>query len=538
MAYKKKVDYTLYLVTDSTMLPPGTTLRSQVLAGLENGVTLVQLREKETETATFVKEALEIKEICAQFDVPLIINDRVDVAMAIDADGVHVGQSDMPIPMVRKLLGPDKIIGWSVGHVHEVEALSAWGPEYVDYIGIGMVFPTNTKKNPKKSPMGPQGVIRILDALENNDASWCRTICIGGLHPVNIPRVLYQCSSTNGKRSVDGISVVSDIMASSEAGRATKNLRELLAVEGYHFIPGTLSSNSEITTDEMAQFIKATEHKSPLVQHITNKVHQNFGANITLALGSSPIMSEVVSEFRELSQIPNATLLMNTGSVAPLEALVDAISAYNESRRPIVFDPVGYSATEARLNLNNHLLTYGQFACIKGNEGEILSMAQLNTGKMKGVDSGAHGASFSSIVQATRIVAFKYRTIAVCTGKTDVIVDGTLNGKFSLSSGAGLTAEELPCYTVDNGDMPIMGRITASGCSLGSTIACMVGGVADQACVFHAVVTAVALYKSAGKQASSRCKGSGSFQVELIDALYQLFTDNNPSKWTAEVKRI
>lgn len=122
MAYKKKVDYTLYLVTDSTMLPPGTTLRSQVLAGLENGVTLVQLREKETETATFVKEALEIKEICAQFDVPLIINDRVDVAMAIDADGVHVGQSDMPIPMVRKLLGPDKIIGWSVGYVHEVEA--------------------------------------------------------------------------------------------------------------------------------------------------------------------------------------------------------------------------------------------------------------------------------------------------------------------------------------------------------------------------------------------------------------------------------
>ena len=196
---KSKVDYSLYLVTDSTMLPEGTTLYSQVEAGLKNGVTLVQLREKDSDTKIFIEEALEVKKLCVKYNVPLIINDRVDVALAIDADGVHVGQGDMPIPMVRALVGPDRIVGWSVGKTSEVETLAQWGPDMVDYIGIGMVFPTMTKKNPKKSPMGPQGVIEILDALEINNADWCRTVAIGGLHPNNIERVLYQCGSSNGK---------------------------------------------------------------------------------------------------------------------------------------------------------------------------------------------------------------------------------------------------------------------------------------------------------------------------------------------------
>ena len=109
------IDYTLYLVTDSTMLPEGTTLLSQVEAALKNGVTIVQLREKDTDTKTLIHKALELKQLCDRYEVPLIIDDRVDVAMAIDASGVHVGQSDMPIPMVRKLVGPEKIVGWSVG---------------------------------------------------------------------------------------------------------------------------------------------------------------------------------------------------------------------------------------------------------------------------------------------------------------------------------------------------------------------------------------------------------------------------------------
>lgn len=93
------------------MLPSGTTLYSQVEEGLKNGVTLVQIREKDCDTKNFVSEALIIRSLCSKYKVPLIINDRIDVALAIGADGVHVGQNDIPIPLVRELLGPDKIIG-------------------------------------------------------------------------------------------------------------------------------------------------------------------------------------------------------------------------------------------------------------------------------------------------------------------------------------------------------------------------------------------------------------------------------------------
>lgn len=535
MFSKDEVDYSLYLVTDSTMLPEGCTLESQVEAALENGVTLVQVREKDTDTGMFIKEALKVQKLCRKFNVPLIINDRVDVALAIDADGVHVGQDDMPISMVRQLLGPDKILGWSVGYEHEIQQLATLGPNVVDYIGLGMVFPTNTKKNPKKSPMGPRGVSKLLDALQENNATWCRTVAIGGLHPDNIPRVLYQVASRDDKRRLDGIAVVSDIMASPEAGKAAKNLRKLIDCGGYSFIAGLSPAVLNYDHSIGSSFLQSTAENSPLVQHITNKVHQNFGANVTLALGSSPIMSEVQSEFEELSHVSHATLLLNTGSVAPMETLVEAIKVYNSSGRPIVFDPVGYSATATRLALNDHLLAYGQFACIKGNTGEILSLANLNAGKMRGVDAGEWDLDLSLCIQATRIVASRYRTVAVCTGEQDVVADGTFGGNFQLSSGSHGSLSEIPTVVIDAGKIPVMGKITASGCSLGSTIACIIGGISEKQNLYQAVTTAVCLYKSAGKIASQRCKGSGSFQVELIDALDQLFTSNDPKSWEAKV---
>lgn len=534
---KQDVDYSLYLVTDSTMLPEGKTLYDQVKAGLENGVTLVQIREKDSDTKSFIEEGIEIRELCHQFKVPLIINDRVDVAMAIDADGVHVGQDDMPIPMVRKLLGPDKILGWSVGKVSEVETLAKWGPDMLDYIGVGTIFPTLTKKNPKKAPMGPQGGSGILTALEDNGATWCRTVAIGGLHPDCIERVIYQCTSSNGKRSIDGISLVSDIMASPDAASSTVRLCKLIGGSDFKYVDFQLSP-SDVTASNVQNVISQVKSSRPLVQHMTNKVHQNFGANVTLALGSSPIMSEIESEVRDLAQIPHASLLLNTGSVAPAETLRTAIRAYNEFKRPIVFDPVGYSATETRIILNDTLLTFGQFVCIKGNSGEILSLAKMNQGKMKGVDAGNETVTSELLALATQTVAFKYKTIAVCTGETDFIADGTFAGKFGLKNGTnGITAKDLPLYKVENGPIPIMGDITASGCSLGSTIACLVGGLNPEGVAIDAVVGAVQLYKSAGKLASTRCRGNGSFNVELIDALYQLFNENKPDEWTAKVTR-
>ncbi|CCE65067.1 hypothetical protein TPHA_0J02470 [Tetrapisispora phaffii CBS 4417] len=528
---KKEVDYSLYLVTDSTMLPEGTTVCSQVEEGLKNGVTIVQLREKDCDTKSFVLEARKVQRLCIQYNVPLIINDRIDVALAIQADGVHVGQSDMPIPLVRELVGPDMIVGWSVGNIEEVEQLARWGPNMIDNIGIGMVFPTKTKKNPKKQPFGPQGVISILDALEENNADWIKTVAIGGLHPDNIERVLYQCRSSNNRRALDGIAVVSDIMAAEDAGFAATRLRSLLDRTIYNFSNLDLST-PQISSELIKVIIDQVSKQHPLVQHVTNKVHQNFGANVTLAIGGSPIMSENPDEVLDLASVSNSALLLNTGTVAALNDLKKIVHVYNEVRRPIVFDPVGYSASQTRLDLNNALLSYGQYTCIKGNIGEILALAGMGVSKMRGVDSGDDVIDEAILLKATRRVAFKYKTIAVCTGITDIIVNGTMSGETQLGRNESNTNPELLSYiTCTSGDIPIMGRITASGCSLGSTIATLLGSLSIGENAYRAVVAAVILYKTAGKIAANNCTGTGSFNVALLDELYQLVQSNNPASW-------
>lgn len=150
----KKVDYSLYLVTDRSLVPEGKTFLGQIERALEGGVTLVQLREKETETGAFINFALKVKELTRKYGVPLIINDRLDVAQAIDAEGVHIGQDDMPLIQARQILGPKKIIGVSCNNEEEAEIAIRDG---ADYLGIGAVWFTSTKKN-IKTPLGVEGL--------------------------------------------------------------------------------------------------------------------------------------------------------------------------------------------------------------------------------------------------------------------------------------------------------------------------------------------------------------------------------------------
>lgn len=147
-------DYSLYLVTDRSLVPEGKTFLGQIERALEGGVTLVQLREKDTDTGPFVKLALEVKALTSRFHVPLIINDRIDVALAIDADGVHIGQDDMPLAQARAMLGPQKLIGVSCNNEKEASDAISGG---ADYLGIGAVWFTSTKKLTKQ-PLGVEGV--------------------------------------------------------------------------------------------------------------------------------------------------------------------------------------------------------------------------------------------------------------------------------------------------------------------------------------------------------------------------------------------
>ena len=203
----KKEDMRLYAVTDRSWLGD-KKLADQVKECLEGGVTFLQLREKKLDEGAFYEEALEIKKLCKEKGVPFIINDNVDVALRCDADGVHVGQSDMEAQDVRAKLGADKIIGVSARTVEQAVKAEKMG---ADYLGVGAVFSTSTK----------------LDARE---VSWetlkeiCETVsipvvAIGGITADN----LSQLAGTG----VDGVAVVSAIFAQKDIKAATENLRKL-----------------------------------------------------------------------------------------------------------------------------------------------------------------------------------------------------------------------------------------------------------------------------------------------------------------------
>ena len=169
-----KLNTRLYFITDSTPYEKDEFLK-RVESALKGGVTLIQLREKERTTREYLELAREVHEISKKYNVPLIIDDRLDIAMAVDAEGVHLGQSDLPISLGRKLFGPDKIIGATTKTVPQ--ALEAY-EQGADYLGVGAIFPTTTK------------VKTILTSTETlNDI--CHSVpipvnAIGGLNSGNI----------------------------------------------------------------------------------------------------------------------------------------------------------------------------------------------------------------------------------------------------------------------------------------------------------------------------------------------------------------
>lgn len=217
---KSTVDYTVYLVTNNEIIPEGLDIYTQVEQAIRNGVTIVQLREKNLDTATFIKRAQKLHDITSRYNVPLIINDRVDVALAIDAEGVHVGQEDMPPAVVRKLIGPYKILGCTT-HTEEEMMEAITSEANVDYVGIGATYPTNTKKV-KSELLGIQGITRMLKVIATQKPD-LKSVIIGGLNRSNIEKTLANCSY-NGINT-NGVAIVSCIMGHKDAGLATVETR-------------------------------------------------------------------------------------------------------------------------------------------------------------------------------------------------------------------------------------------------------------------------------------------------------------------------
>lgn len=202
----KKKDMLLYAVTDRSWLG-GETLYSQVEQALKGGATFIQLREKELDEEAFLREAIELKELCKKYQVPFVINDNVELAKQVDADGVHVGQNDMETGTVRKKLGSHKIIGVSAKTVEQALLAQERG---ADYLGVGAVFHTGTKKD--ASSVSLETLREICRAVD------IPVVAIGGISKENI----MDLKGTG----IDGIAVVSAVFACENIERGTRELRQ------------------------------------------------------------------------------------------------------------------------------------------------------------------------------------------------------------------------------------------------------------------------------------------------------------------------
>ena len=219
----KPFDLSLYLVTDRPF-SGGRDMAWIVREAAAGGVTMVQLREKECSTAEFIQLARELKAALAPLGIPLIINDRVDVALAVDADGVHIGQSDMPYETARALLGKDKIIGLSVETMEEVIAANALD---VDYIGISPVYATPTKTD-TLPPFGLDGVDEVIRCTRH------RCVAIGGMNRDTVGEVI--------AHGVEGVAVVSAIVAAPSPREAAAELAAIIKDNRHEH-----SENSEVS---------------------------------------------------------------------------------------------------------------------------------------------------------------------------------------------------------------------------------------------------------------------------------------------------
>lgn len=199
-----KADYRLYLVTEESV--PLDKLVEIVEKAMKGGVTMVQLREKKTEGGEFYKKAKILKRLLDRDDIPLIINDRVDIALAVSAAGVHVGQQDLPLPEVRKIVPASMIVGVSVSTMNEAREAELHG---ASYIGVGAVFPTTSKQNAKVLPEGSlEAIVRSVSIP---------TVAIGGI-TLDKLRMLQSTKVT-------GVAVVSAIMQADDPYQAARQFR-------------------------------------------------------------------------------------------------------------------------------------------------------------------------------------------------------------------------------------------------------------------------------------------------------------------------
>jgi thiamine-phosphate pyrophosphorylase len=205
----RKPDYSLYLVTDRGLAKGKSTL-DILEAAVEGGVTCVQIREKEGSIREFLTEALAVRNLLKRFGIPLIINDRLDVALAVNADGVHLGQTDMPLQAARRIVGKSMLIGISAESIEDAVKAQKGG---ADYVSVSPVFSTPTKTD-TAPPLGLEGLRKIRTTVK------APLVGIGGINSENVESVI--------QSGADGVAVVSAIVCADNPKEAARRLKHLI----------------------------------------------------------------------------------------------------------------------------------------------------------------------------------------------------------------------------------------------------------------------------------------------------------------------
>lgn len=363
----KKKDLALYAITDRSWLKENENLEDAVRSAILGGATMIQLREKEEKGEALKNLALKVQAVCKELNVPFLINDNVLLAAEIDADGVHVGASDMSVTEARQLLGPDKIIGATAKTVEGAKAAEVAG---ADYLGSGAIFGTNTKKDAK--PLTMEALQEICSSVS------IPVVAIGGIDESNIHKLK--------TLPIAGAAIVSGIFAQEDPYRA-------------------------------ARLLRITLHGKPVVHCITNTITINDVANLLHAVAASPIMSIDPHEVEEVQANADA-LLINLGAIKDFASMKLAYRTALDQGHPIVIDPVGCSCNSYRRACLKELLLLGSPDCIRGNYSEIASIA-ASVSLTRGLDG-------SAALTETALLSLSQELgcIIVASGESDLITKG------------------------------------------------------------------------------------------------------------------
>ncbi|QRW24185.1 Hydroxyethylthiazole kinase family domain-containing [Rhizoctonia solani] len=524
-----KIDYSLYLVTAREFLPPGKDYYESLEESIQGGVTVVQVREKKSDTGEFIEIARRTKQICDKYNVPMFVNDRVDVALAVGATGVHIGQTDMPVSTARKLLelahsNSPCLIGVSVSNVDEAKRAVLDG---ADYVGIGAVWATATK-DLVKPVLGVRGLGDMLDIV--GDAG-IPAVAIGGIKVHNALHTLHGAVGPITGTALSGLAIATEIISAPDASIPAKALTQIINSRSRHFhwpalcLPANTSPSAALLAENAGSLLTALREHSPLIHQITNNVVIAQSANATLALGASPIMATAPEEMEDLSKVAGG-LLINFGTITNKAGMLIAGKAANANKKPVVFDPVGVGATQFRRETASELLNSWQASVIKGNAGEIGALLGSSEVIARGVDSV--GPGFSDPANIVRALAKRERCIVVMTGKTDYVSDGY--SAVALSNGHSMLED-----------------ITGSGCIVGTAIAAFAAAsrliaaenTEDEGKLVRGTCSRlpVLAITIASEIAAARpdVKGTGTFMSALIDELYNLKPQNIADRAMVEI---